>query len=458
MFTGVNGFVINEYENVTKSEPFTEKYLEKRFNRFVSLFTTLMFIVQSMFYLALALYAPSLAVSTIEKINIWYIITATSLVTTIYTALGGMKLVLWSDAIQAVFMLVGPISIIIIICSKFGGPKFIFNEYMSYENKRKIINFNFDPTVSNTFWALAISSSFMWIGLYATNQCQVQRMISLRNVKKSKIALWMVIPFNTFCTVTLVMTGICINVYYSNESLNLKPDQILPYFINDVVSKYTSLSGIFYCSLLSASCSLKRGIENSFLCAIDRKINLLYLLISNTLFSEINFIKGSINVKSVNLILALIDIYVIKDNNDYTTCLALSLFGIFGCSILSIFILGMFIIPANSIGAIFGGLSGFVLLFSIVVLRYIGFQQKILKINFLHYGLINVVVSVSVGTLVSLITCRNKNKPFYPDNYFYRYRFQHANVHENTTGNEFVDLIKHLELIEVHKTLTKIDS
>jgi len=55
-----------------------------------------MFILRVVFYLALAIYAPSLAVSEVTGFPLWLAILVTGVLTTIYTTLGGMKAVIWT--------------------------------------------------------------------------------------------------------------------------------------------------------------------------------------------------------------------------------------------------------------------------------------------------------------------------------------------------------------------------
>ncbi|CAF0862021.1 unnamed protein product [Rotaria sordida] len=53
------------------------------------------------------LYGPSLVLSQVTGINIWFAVASCGLVCTIYTSIGGVKAVIWTDVIQAVMMFPG---------------------------------------------------------------------------------------------------------------------------------------------------------------------------------------------------------------------------------------------------------------------------------------------------------------------------------------------------------------
>ncbi|OAF70765.1 Electrogenic sodium monocarboxylate cotransporter [Intoshia linei] len=417
------------------------EYLNKRFNKVVALYTACMFVVQTVLYLSLALYAPALAVSTVEGINIWYIIGTISLVTTLYTSLGGMKIVLWSDAIQASLILIGPLFIIIEACVQFGGITSIFKKFSSYE-KLTFFNFSPDPTSYNTVWQLFFGSAFVWMGVYSTNQCEVQRMLALGNLKRAKLSLWIILPILSFATIILAICGVCINVYYSNHDLPGKNDQIVPYYVDHVFRKYWCFTGIFYTSLLSASFS-----------TLSTGINSVATVLITEIFSPLVKNYDSVKKKNISIITSIctgiltVVCCIIVSYLDEVLQLALSLFGIFGCTILSIFALGIYVIPANSIGALVGSSAGFLFTLSIAVGKYLKIDCYLFKTHYLMFGMTTVFVSMFVGTVVSLMTCCNKNKliptqyysPYYKKYFDYVERRKQRNQ-TNLDKNETVQL------------------
>ncbi|CAF4779436.1 unnamed protein product, partial [Rotaria sp. Silwood1] len=59
------------------------------------------------------LYGPSLALSQVTGLNIWLAVGSCGLVCTVYTSIGGIKAVIWTDVAQAVIMYLGIILTIV---------------------------------------------------------------------------------------------------------------------------------------------------------------------------------------------------------------------------------------------------------------------------------------------------------------------------------------------------------
>ena len=80
------------------------QYLEERFSVQVRLLASSLFILRVLLWLALVTYAPALALEQATGLPLWFSIICTGAVTTLYTTLGGMKAVIWTDVIQFVVL------------------------------------------------------------------------------------------------------------------------------------------------------------------------------------------------------------------------------------------------------------------------------------------------------------------------------------------------------------------
>ena len=84
------------------------EYLEHRFGLSSRLFASAVFLLQRASHIAIAIYAISLALQQIVGWPVWVCVALVGGLTTLYTVLGGMKAVLWTDVMQF-FVLVGGI-------------------------------------------------------------------------------------------------------------------------------------------------------------------------------------------------------------------------------------------------------------------------------------------------------------------------------------------------------------
>ena len=96
-----------------------------------------------------------------------------------YTAIGGIKAVIWTDVFQATCMLGSFLAIIIKGNEDIGGTHVVWNR--NYESGRvELFNFNPDLRVRHTFWGCLVGGFFTWISVYGINQAQVQRYLTVK--------------------------------------------------------------------------------------------------------------------------------------------------------------------------------------------------------------------------------------------------------------------------------------
>ncbi|CAH1789751.1 unnamed protein product, partial [Owenia fusiformis] len=160
-----------------------------------------------------AMFAPSTALEAVTGFPVWASILVTAGVGTIYTSIGGMKAVVWTDVFQSVIMLGGVIAVIVMGLVKIGSVSKVFE--ICQEHKRlNFFNFNFDPTRINTFWTIVVSDTILWWKVYGTSQASVQRFCSLPTLKKANAAVLLAIPMQ-FLLITMVsFAGLVIFAYY----------------------------------------------------------------------------------------------------------------------------------------------------------------------------------------------------------------------------------------------------
>ncbi|NWR81739.1 SC5A5 protein, partial [Centropus unirufus] len=100
----------------------TYEYLELRFSRSVRLCGTLQYVVATMLYTGIVIYAPALILNQVTGLDVWASLLSTGVICTFYTTIGGMKAVIWTDVFQVFVMLSGFIAIIIRGVLLVGGP------------------------------------------------------------------------------------------------------------------------------------------------------------------------------------------------------------------------------------------------------------------------------------------------------------------------------------------------
>lgn len=218
------------------------EYLERRFGQATRLSASLAFTVQMVLYMGIALYAPALALEAVTGIHRSMAIVVIGLVCTFYSTLGGLKAVLITDVFQSFLMFAAIYAVIAVSAIKAGGFAAIW-EVAVERGRVNFIEFSLDPTVRHTWWSLIIGGMVTYLSLYGVNQTQVQRLLSVRNLKSAQSALWWNLPILGMLSFSTIFSGLSIFYYYRDCDPLLKGridkrDQIMPLFALETMGEF----------------------------------------------------------------------------------------------------------------------------------------------------------------------------------------------------------------------------
>ena len=90
------------------------EYLEERFNVKVRTLASITFILMQLARIGIVLYLPAIAIASVTGIDLFLCIAIMGVFCTIYTVMGGIEAVIWTDVIQVVILLGGAIFCIVI--------------------------------------------------------------------------------------------------------------------------------------------------------------------------------------------------------------------------------------------------------------------------------------------------------------------------------------------------------
>ncbi|NXB24285.1 SC5AC protein, partial [Rhagologus leucostigma] len=237
----------------------TYEYLELRFNKIVRLAATLIYILQTILYTGIVVYAPSLALNQVTGFDLWGSVAATGIVCTFYCTLGGLKAVVWTDAFQMIVMVAGFMTVLIRGTSLNDGSTKVWED--AHEGSRlNIFDFDVDPLRRHTFWTIVIGGTFTWLGLYGVNQSTIQRCISCKSEKHAKLALYLNLLGLWTVLVCAVFCGLVMYSHYKScdpwtAGFISAPDQLMPYFVMDIFSSMPGVPGLFVACAFSGTLS-----------------------------------------------------------------------------------------------------------------------------------------------------------------------------------------------------------
>ncbi|XP_015909325.2 putative sodium-dependent multivitamin transporter [Parasteatoda tepidariorum] len=246
------------------------EYLEMRYGRIIRYLASVMFLLQMVFYMSISLYGAVLALSAVTDLSFELSIVSLGTVCAFYCSLGGLKAVLWTDVFQAILMTTCLLAIYIAGISDAGGISDLFRKV---SNGKRLNFFELMPDVTRRygFWACATQGIMVGMAFFGTNQVEVQRLLSLSDIKRAKSTLRMsslpmCLMYSACCYIGVVLYGVYYNCdpILDKERTGLrKYDQIVPAYIVTRFSSYPGLTGLCIAGIFSASMSTISSCLNS---------------------------------------------------------------------------------------------------------------------------------------------------------------------------------------------------
>ncbi|KAM6123143.1 sodium-dependent multivitamin transporter [Pterocles gutturalis] len=340
----------------------TYEYLELRFNKTVRIFGTITFIFQMVIYMGVVLYAPALALNAVTGFDLWSAVLTMGLVCTLYTTLGGLKAVIWTDVFQTLVMFAGQVAVIAVGAQRVGGMARVWH-LAEQEGKISGIDLNPDPFERHTFWTLAVGGVFMMLSLYGVNQAQVQRYLSARSEREAMLSCYAVFPCQQIVLCLSCLTGLVMFVYDREHPLApaqrpSSTDQLVLYFVMDVLRDLPGLPGLFVACLFSGSLSTISSAFNSLATVTMEDLVRPHC-------PGLSEARATLLSKLLALGYGLLCLGMAYVSSMLGPVLqaAISIFGMVGGPLLGLFCLGMFFPCANPTGAVVGLLAGLAMAF-----------------------------------------------------------------------------------------------
>lgn len=232
-------------------------FLEERFGTWARLYASACYLLTQIARMGSILFLLALPMNLLMGWNIQLVIIFTSIAIILYSMLGGIKAVIWTEAIQG-FILIGGalICLIVLLFSMPEGPTQTFEMAIS-DHKFDLGSFSADLSTS-TFWVCLIYGIFTNLQNYGIDQNYVQRYHTAKNEKEAKFSAlfggYLFIPVSAI----FFLIGTALYTYYQvyPELLpaeGIKADYVFPLFIVNQLP--TGLTGLLIASIFAAGMS-----------------------------------------------------------------------------------------------------------------------------------------------------------------------------------------------------------
>lgn len=368
------------------------EYLEIRFNLAVRLIGSFSFILFQIGRMGVVMFLPSIALNVSTGIDICLCIGLMGIISLLYTMLGGIEAVIWTDVMQVIVLLGGAIlSLILIIFAIDGGFGQIIQ--VASENQKFAI-FDFSWSLQQpTVWVMLLGGIFANIITYGTDQTMVQRYLTTKSQKEAEKSVWTNAVLAVPATIIFFFVGTSLYVFYRVFPNELNPDllnndAIFPWFIATQLP--AGISGLLIAGIFAASMSSLSSSMNSGATAYATDVHFRFKW--NKKGSELKIARlATLIIGIIGILFALfmatLDIKSLWDEFQKILGLVIGSLG-------GVFLLGILVKRANSTAALIGIVG------SIVVQVIVVFYEPV---HLLVYTATGVVSCFIIGYFTSLI-------------------------------------------------------
>ncbi|AMC10052.1 sodium transporter [Lutibacter profundi] len=256
------------------------EFVERRFSTSTRIILSVVFQISRSLATGVMVYTIAMILQAVLNINFHWTILIISVITLIYSYQGGMKAVVWGDAIQMIILFTG-----LIICLIYGWNLLQDNgNFTGFDPQRlnviEFSNYGFDGGEFG-FWPMVLGGLFLYISYYGTDQTQAQRLMSAKNegtIKKLLLANGLLrFPIVLVYSLMGLIIGALVlltpdflteitdmtRLHYPEQFLTngIKADLMIPVFITKYLPH--GLIGILIVGILSAAMSSLSSTINS---------------------------------------------------------------------------------------------------------------------------------------------------------------------------------------------------
>ncbi|MBW3597080.1 MAG: sodium/solute symporter [Planctomycetes bacterium] len=262
------------------------EYLEHRFNLATRRLGAALFVAMVVLWMGFVVLASSRALAELSRTPLWLVIAAVGVVATIYTTLGGLRAVIWTDVVQVALLVGGGLFAIGYVAYATGSflPEWIGAtraHLAANQQAERIPWFSLDPTMRVTVVTVALNMTVWHVCTHTANQMTVQRYYSTRDMRAARRSFLTGALLGAGLNIMLMVVGMAMVFFYFGQGLSpdggLDPlnrqerDLIFPAF---AVARLTpGLGGAILAALLAAAVSSIDSGINSIATVVSREVH-----------------------------------------------------------------------------------------------------------------------------------------------------------------------------------------
>lgn len=386
------------------------EYLSMRFGTPVQRIGSALYCAYALGWMGTMLYAVALTLQTVMNLNeAQYVLTLIGIgvFATVYTVLGGLKAVIWTDVMQAVVLGGAIVLVVVLAVARIDGGWAAFWGIATEHDKFQMFHLDANLlapenfTAKNSVFTAAAFGLFMYLPGYAVAQNMIQRYVCSGTLAGGRGVVVLSAVINAALGFLFLFVGTALFAFYSQtggEGLPAagaeiaKEDQILPYFAA------TQLPGIGLVGLILA------GLFAAAMSTMDSGINgVSSVIVFDWMRGKQPSLKFSRVLTAFLGIVVIVTALFVPVLGDNVIGIITTIAGTCLGMLLAIYLLGMFVPRANMAGVLVGFVAGLVCLAAVWIFS---------EIPKWWFGAFTILPTFVVGAIASLFFDPPPAEPF----------------------------------------------
>jgi SSS family solute:Na+ symporter len=190
------------------------EFLERRFDAKTRSLTSFLFLLSRGLSCGTIIAAPAVVFSAIFGWPLLYSVALIGVPTVIYTMIGGVQAVAWTDVKQMVLVVTALVAIVVVLLTRIPVHPDEALRLAGAAGRLRVFDFSFTLKETYTFWSGIIGGTFLMLSYFGTDQSQVQRYLTAKSVDEARsshlISAYWKIPLQAL----ILMVGVLVFVYY----------------------------------------------------------------------------------------------------------------------------------------------------------------------------------------------------------------------------------------------------
>lgn len=189
------------------------EFLEKRFDAKTRSMTSFLFLMSRGLSCGTIIAAPAVVFSSIFGWPLAYSVALIGVPTVLYTMIGGVQAVAWTDVKQMVIVVTALVAMIVVLLVRIPVGADDALRIAGAAGRLQVFDFSFTLTRQYTFWSGIIGGTFLMLSYFGTDQSQVQRYLTAKSVEEARsshlISAYWKIPLQAM----ILLVGVLVFVF-----------------------------------------------------------------------------------------------------------------------------------------------------------------------------------------------------------------------------------------------------